>query len=241
MNKRPRERIILVTGASSGLGQALCKALGSEGVNVIALARNEEGLEQTQRMVEKAGGRCLCVPFDLLQFDQYPKLRLGLCQQVPHLDGLVHAAGDLDRCSPMQYVKTAEFRRMLDINLTAPNLLTQYLFPLLVRARSASVIFTACDMADEVQPNWHGYGIAKAGLVHAAELWQLEHPGKELRFNCINPGRMRTRILKRSYPGLVEDTIPEPESVCRAFLYLLSDEARGIRGKYLHASELMRS
>ncbi|MFQ5356340.1 MAG: SDR family NAD(P)-dependent oxidoreductase [Mariprofundaceae bacterium] len=238
MDKQSNKRIIAVSGASSGLGQALCVALGSEGVNIIALARDEAGLEQTQARVEEAGGRCLCLPFDLLDFDQYPAMYQALSEHIPHLDGLVHAAADLKRCAPMQHVKPAEFRRMLDINLAAPNLLTQTLFPFLLRASSSSVIFTACDMAEDAQANWHGYGMAKAGLVHSAALWQLEHPSRDIRFNCLNPGRMRTRILKRAYPGLDENTIPKAETACAAFLYLLSDKSGDIRGKYLNASEL---
>ncbi len=238
MNKRFSNRIILVTGASSGLGRAICIALGHEGANVLALARNEDALADTQAAVESAGGRCLAIPFDLARYAEFPRLFDALKQQVPHLDGLVHAAGELNRCAPMQYVEAAKFRRMLDINLTAPNLLTQAMFPLLERAGQASVIFTTCDMAGQAQPNWHGYGLAKAALVHSAAMWQLEHPGKAIRFNAINPGRMRTETMRRAFPGLDPTTIPEPEAAVEAFLYLLSDATADIRGQHLDISGL---
>ncbi len=240
MNKRFSNRIILVTGASSGLGRAICIALGSEGANVLALARNEDALVDTQATVETAGGRCLAIPFDLARHAEFPRLFDALKQQIPHLDGLVHAAGELNRCAPMQYVEATKFRRMLDINLTAPNLLTQAMFPLLERAEQASVIFTTCDMAEQAQPNWHGYGLAKAALVHSAAMWQLEHPGKAIRFNAINPGRMRTETMRRAFPGLDPMTIPEPEDAVEAFLHLLSDATADIRGCHLNVHELIR-
>lgn len=241
MSKRFVDRIIMVTGASSGLGRGICLALGSEGTNVLALGRNEEALAKTQTEVEKAGGKCMAIPFDLARYGEFPGLFEALKQQVPHLDGIVHAAGELNRCAPMQHVEASKFRRMLDINLTAPNLLTQALFPLLEQAESASVIFTSCDMAEETQPNWHGYGLAKSALVQSAAMWQLEHPKKGIRFNAINPGRMRTELMKRAFPGLDSMTIPEPDGAVPAFLYLLSDAAINIRGSHFNAQELIRT
>ena len=241
MSKRFTDRIIMVTGASSGLGRAICISLGNEGANVLALGRNEDALASTQAEVEKAGGKCLAMPFDLARYGEFPRLFEALKGQVPHLDGIVHAAGELNRCAPMQHIEAMKFRRMLDINLTAPNMLTQALFPLLEQATSASVIFTSCDMAEEAQANWHGYGLAKAALVESAAMWQLEHPQKAIRFNALNPGRMRTELMKRAFPGLDPKTIPEPEVAVEAFLYLLSDAAVDVRGQHLNARELTAS
>ena len=241
MSKRFVDRIIMVTGASSGLGRAISIALGSEGANVLALGRNEDALASTQAEVEKAGGKCLAIPFDLARYGEFPRLFETLKQQVPHLDGIVHAAGELNRCSPMQHVEATKFRRMLDINLTAPNMLTQALFPLLEQAKAASVIFTSCDMAEETQANWHGYGLAKAALVQSAAMWQLEHPQKPIRFNALNPGRMRTELMKRAFPGLDPMTIPEPDGAVEAFLHLLCDASANIRGKHFNAHELIQA
>jgi len=239
MTKRFENKIIMVTGASSGLGRAVAQQLGAEGASVIALGRNEEALARTQERVEEAGGRCLCIPFDLTDFDNYGKLFLALKDQIPHLDGLVHCGGSLDRCAPMQHVKSDAFRSALDVHLTAPNLLTQIMFPLLKRAEAASVIFTTCDMVEKDQPNWHGYGLAKRALGYAAAMWQAEHPSKPMRFNTINPGRMRTPSFERAYPGLPVTSVPVAADIAPAFLQILSDDAKEIRGQLLQASDLL--
>jgi len=241
MSKRFENRIIMVTGASSGLGRAIAQQLGAEGASVIALGRVTEALEVTQSRIEEAGGRCLCIPFDLTDFDNYGKLFLALKDQIPHLDGLVHCAGSLKRCAPMQHVKPETFRGALDIHLTAPNLLTQIMFPLLKRAESASVIFTTCDMIKEDQANWHGYGMAKRALGYAAAMWQAEHPGRAMRFNTINPGRMRTRSFERAFPGLSPATVPVAAEIAPAFLQILSNEAKDVRGELLNASDLLEN
>ncbi len=238
MGNRFNEKIIMITGASDGIGRTVAVALASEGANIIALGRNEEALEATQQRCEEAGGRCLCVPFDLYQFDDYGKLFLALKDQVPHLDGLVHCAGEISRCTPMQYVKSDDFRKMLDIHLAAPNLLTQIMLPLLRRAKAASIIFTSCDMVSEDLPNWQGYGLAKRALAYAAAMWQAEHPDAPYRFNTLNPGKVRTELFRRTYGGMHPKEVPPPSSVTGAYLYLLGDASKTVRGQTLHAREL---
>lgn len=236
---RFQDRIIMITGASSGLGRAVAVQLGAEGASIIALGRNEDELSRTQQMIEDAGGRCLCIPFDLLDFDNYGKLFLALKDQIPHLDGLVHCAGTLDRCTPLQYVKTKDFRNMLDIHLSAPNLLTQIMLPLIRRAENCSVIFTTCDMIHTQEANWHGYGLAKHALGYAAAMWQAEQQDKPFRFNTLNPGKIRTELFKRAYPGILATTVPTAEDIAPAFLTLLSNETRELRGQTLDASDLL--
>jgi len=240
MSETFKDRIIMVTGASDGIGRQVAAALGEAGASVIAIGRNEDGLQQTMERVEELGGRCLCVPFDLTDFDNYGKLFLSLKDQIPHLDGLVHCAAAIDRCVPMQYIKQDVFRASLDINLTAPNMLTQMMLPLLKRADAASIIFTSCDMVDEDQTNWHAYGMAKRALAYAAAMWQNEHIEKPYRFNTLNPGKVRTALFKRTFAGMHPNEVPAVSSVVPAYLYLLSDESKDVRGQSLHARDLIK-
>ncbi len=240
MSEQFKDRIIMITGASNGIGQQVAVALGAAGASVVALGRKEDGLAATQdRIEELGGGQCLCIPFDLLKFDDYGKLFLALKDQIPHLDGLVHCAGYIGRCAPMQYVKTEDFRNMLDIHLTAPNMLTQFMLPLLKRAEAASIIFTSCDMINEDQANWHGYGMSKRALGYAAAMWQAEHVDKPYRFNTLNPGRVRTELFMRTFGGMHPGEVAPASSVVPAYLYLLSNESRALRGQSLQASNLL--
>lgn len=241
MSKRFEQSIIMITGASSGIGRAVAEACGREGANVIALGRDEDALAEVQQNIEGSGGRCLCIPFDLYRFDDYGRLFLALKDQIPHLDGLVHCAGEINRCTPLQYVKAEDFRRMLDIHLAAPNLLTQSMLPLLRRAEAASVIFTTCDMIDRDLPNWHGYGLAKRALGYAAAMWQFEQKDKEIRFNTLNPGKVRTELFRRTYGGMHPKEVPPPEDIAEAYLYLLSDASRNHRGCTLHARDILEA
>jgi len=135
-------------------------------------------------------------------------------------------------------VKVDKFREALDIHLTAPNMLTQIMLPLLRRAESASVVFTSCDMLEEDQNNWHAYGFAKRALGYAASMWQGEHPDKPYRFNTLNPGRVRTDLFLRAFPGLLPGEAPLPKDATDPFLFLLSDASKDLRGQSLHAKDL---
>jgi len=233
------QRIIMVTGASDGLGRALAVALGNEGAAVVALARGEKGLADTQQAIEKMGGRCLCLPFDLVDFDNYGRLFLALKDQIPHLDGLVHCAAELDRCTPLQYVKTEVMRSAIDLHLVAPTLLTQSMYPLLKRADAASTVFLGCSMSRRDQPNWHGYGLAKRALPYAASMWQLEQGDRAMRFNTFDPGRMRTTTFCRAYPGIKPMTIPTADEAVLGLLALLSDCTQSLRGEMLTMIDLL--
>jgi len=234
------QSIIMVSGASAGLGRAVCKAAGGLGANIVALGRDVDALAETQSIVEQAGGRCLCVPFDLLAFDDYDKLFLALKDQIPHLDALIHCAGSLDHCKPMQYVENEDFRAMLDIHLAAPNLLTRSMFPLIRRAQAATVIFTSCDMLSEDEPNWHGYGLAKRALGYAAAMWHAEHPGKPYRFVTVNPGKMRTALFRRAYMGMLPDEVAPPAVAAEAYLRLLTADSEAVNGKSLQLEQVMQ-
>jgi len=239
MSDVEKQAIVMVTGASSGLGRALCIALARQGTNVVALGRDSEALAETQLAVEEEGGRCLCIPFDLLEFDAYGKLFLALKDQIPHLDALIHCAGALNRCTPMQYVKADDFRSMLDIHLAAPNLLTQIMLPLLRRAHTSTVIFTSCDMMHDDLPNWHGYGMAKRALNYAAAMWHAEQPDTPYRFVTLNPGKMRTTLFKRAYGGMHPNEVPPAADAVEGFLRVLAAPGEAVNGRALNLSEAL--
>ena len=118
-------------------------------------------------------------------------------------------------------------------------MLTQIMLPLLKHAESASIIFTSCDMINEDQANWHGYGLSKRALGYAAAMWQAEHADKAYRFNTLNPGRVRTELFMRAFGGMHPGEVPPASSVAPAYLYLLSNESSALRGQSLQASDLM--
>jgi len=152
------------------------------------------------------------------------------------LDGLVHAAALLGDRSPLADYDVPTWCRVLHVNLTAPFILTQVLLPCLRKSAGASVIFASSGVVKRPRPFWGAYAVSKVGLeaVRGMLCEELANIGK-VRFNSVNPGPMRTAMRRAAYPAEDPNTLPAPEAVTGAFLYLLSAESAGVDGRYFDA------
>src|SRR5665213_1758671 len=124
-------RIVLVTGASRGLGRAAAIALGREGAHVICVARTVGGLEETDDAIQKAGGTATLVPLNLKDFAAIDRLGASLFERWKKLDGFLGNAGTLGVLTPLAHLDPKIFQELLDINVTANWRLIRSLDPLL--------------------------------------------------------------------------------------------------------------
>jgi len=232
-------RIILVTGASSGLGRALAIECARAGATVILSGRNNAKLERVYDEIEalKAPQPAIAV-LDLASATaaDYDALERTINAEFGKLDGLVHSAGLLGDRTPLEQYDVPTWCKVMHVNLTAPFILTQVLLPNLRRSADASVIFVSSGVVHNSRPYWGAYAVAKTGLESVRSMWSQELEGEpNIRLNSINPGRMRTAMRAAAYPGEDPNTLPAPAAVTGPFLYLLSAEGRDIRGGYFNA------
>jgi NAD(P)-dependent dehydrogenase (short-subunit alcohol dehydrogenase family) len=120
---------------------------------------------------------------------------------------------------------------VLLVDLTAPFILTRCLLPLLRSSPDASVLFTTSGVGRRGRAYWGAYAVAKAGTEGFAEVLADELENTTVRVNVINPGRTRTRMRARAYPAENPASVPPPESLTTAYLYLLGGASRGVRGQ----------
>jgi NAD(P)-dependent dehydrogenase (short-subunit alcohol dehydrogenase family) len=126
--------------------------------------------------------------------------------------------------------------KVLHVNLTAPFILTQVLLPELRKSADASVIFVSSGVVKQARPYWGAYAVAKNGLESVRGMWAEELEGEaNIRVNSVNPGRMRTAMRAAAYPAEDPNTVPKPETVSGVFVYLLSENGRGIDGQFIDA------
>jgi NAD(P)-dependent dehydrogenase (short-subunit alcohol dehydrogenase family) len=233
------DRVVLITGASSGLGRALAIESARAGASVILSGRNAVKLERVYDEIETMGAPQPAIAMlDLatataVDYDQLAKTIDG---EFGQLDGVVHAAGLLGDRTPLEQYDVPTWCRVLHVNLTAPFILTQVLLPSLRKSPDASVIFVSSGVVKNQRPFWGAYAVAKTGLESVRSMFAQELEGEaNIRVNSVNPGRMRTAMRAAAYPAEDPNTVPTPASVCAAFLYLLSAESRGIDGQYFEA------
>jgi NAD(P)-dependent dehydrogenase (short-subunit alcohol dehydrogenase family) len=232
-------RVILITGAGSGLGRALALECARVGASVILCGRTLAKLERVYDEIESLGKpRPAIAALDLAAATavDYDNLAKTIGSEFGKLDGLVHAAALLGDRTPLEQYDVPTWCRVLHVNLTAPFILTQVLLPQLRMSADASVIFVSSGVVKNQRPFWGAYAVAKSGLESVRSMWSQELEGEpNIRVNSVNPGRMRTAMRAAAYPAEDPNTVPAPVSVSGTFLYLLSAGSRGIDGQYIEA------
>ena len=232
-------RVILITGAGSGLGKALALECARVGASVILCGRTLAKLERVYDEIEGLGKpRPAIAALDLAAATavDYDNLAKTIGSEFGKLDGLVHAAALLGDRTPLEQYDVPTWCRVLHVNLTAPFILTQVLLPQLRMSADASVIFVSSGVVKNQRPFWGAYAVAKSGLESVRSMWSQELEGEpNIRVNSVNPGRMRTAMRAAAYPAEDPNTVPAPASVSGTFLYLLSAGSRGIDGQYIEA------
>lgn len=230
-----RDRVILITGASGGLGGALAVACSTLGATVVLTGRTVKKLEAVYDRIEAAGGtQAAILPMNLMTatWVEYEALATTIEQNFGRLDGIVHAAAHFKGFATLEDLEPREWLDSLQVNLTAPYTLTRVCLPLLRKTPDASVVQVSDDGGRRVRA-FHGiYGIAK----HAAETliaeFALELRNEAgLRFNSFDPGPMRTDFRTKGYAGESAAATPTPESRLARLLWLLGPDSRGVSGQ----------
>lgn len=232
-------RVILITGATGGLGRALSLECARAGASVILAGRNSKKLDKLYDDIEATGApRPAVAVLDLATATavEYDALAEVIEREFGRLDGLVHAAALLGDRSPLEQFDVPTWCKVVHVNLTAPFILTQVLLPALRKSADASVIFVSSGVVKQARPFWGAYAVSKMGLEAVRAMWAEELEREpNIRFNSVNPGRMRTSMRAVAYPAEDPNTVPSPHSVSGAFLYLLSALGRAIDGEFIDA------
>jgi len=228
-------RIILITGASDGIGRALAIHVASLGAQVILHGRNTKKLEAVYDDIEaiKGAARPSIAVLDLASADgdAYAALAKSIEDEFGHLDGLVHNASILGQRLSLEQYDPAEWQQVLHVNLTAAFVLTQQLFPVLRKSEDPSIIFTSSGVGRVGKPFWGAYSVSKFGTESMSQIIAGENAHTNLRSNCINPGPVRTKMRLEAYPAEDRDALAKPEDILASYIYLLGPDSRGVTGE----------
>lgn len=228
-------RVIVVTGAGDGIGQAVALALAKQGATVGLLGRTLRKLERSyDRIVKDGGPKPALLPFNLetAAAPEYDALQAALEREFGRVDGLAHVAGILGTLSPIDHYDVPTWCKVLHVNLTAPFILTQTLLPLLRRSEDACIVFTSSTIARRGRAYWGAYAVSKFGTEGLMQV--LAHESSEttrIRVNSVNPGPVRTSMRLQAFPAEDRSLLPEPAAVVAPFLYLLGPASRDVNGQ----------
>ena len=230
-------RVILVTGANRGIGRAVARDLAHHGATVILHGRDVKALDALYGELRELGPEPAIAALDLetAQGEDYHDLTAQLETRFGKLDGLVHNASILGDRSPVEHYDIGLWQRVMHVNLNAPFILTRCLIPLLRRAGDASVVFTTSGVGNQGRAYWGAYCCSKFATEGLTQTLADELENTSLRVNCVDPGAVRTAMRQAAYPAEDPRTLPTPESLTGAYLYLLGPESRRVNGERIRA------
>jgi NAD(P)-dependent dehydrogenase (short-subunit alcohol dehydrogenase family) len=227
-------RLVLVTGASRGIGRAACLALARAGAHVIAVARSTKALEALDDEIKALGATCTLVPLDLKDGAAIDQLGGAIHARWGRLDALIGNGGVLGTLGPLQTVTPRSFEETLAVNLTANWRLIRSLDPLLRLGHDPRAVFVTSGAAPRPRAFWGPYAASKAGLEAMIACWADENEKSALRINLFDPGPTRTAMRANAMPGEDPATLPAPETVAEALVAMAmpTETRHGVRWRF---------
>lgn len=226
-------RVLLVTGATGGLGSAAAQACARAGATVVLLGRKVPRLNRVYDAVAACGPEPLLYPLDLegATPDDYAEMAARVEGALGRLDGVLHCAAEFRGLTPLLHTDPAAFARALHVNLTAPWWLSQACLPLLAKAPDAALVFAVDDLARVSQAYWGGYGVAQHGLDALIRILHAECANSSVRVCALRPGPMRTALRAKAYVEEDDRLARDPATYAEACVTLLSPAGAAHRGQ----------
>ena len=217
------KRVAVVTGATSGIGYAVCEALARHGISVVQTGRTtHDGLSLASEMSARLGVEIVWHPLDVTISGEVVSLREFLLQRFGRIDILINNAGvHVDRGQLVEESSVDGFVHTIETNLLGPFLLTREVLPLMRRANYGRIVNITSGMGRMVamRAGSVAYRVSKAGLNALTIVTAAETAGTNIKVNCVRPGRVKTNM------GSVYSTISAQEAAAAIVpLALLDDD-----------------
>ena len=216
------DKIVLVTGASRGIGYQAALEAAKRGAHVIAVARTVGGLEELDDEIQQAGSTATLVPLDLRDYDGIDRLGRAIFERWGRLDGLVGNAAILGGLSPVAHFEPKEFDKVMSLNVTANYRLLRSLDLLLRQSEAGRVVFVSSSSSHSARAFWGPYAASKAALEALVKSYAAETAGSsKVRANVFYPGAVRTAMRAQAVPGEDPETLPRPAVVAPKLIDML--------------------
>ncbi len=233
------DKVVLITGASDGIGRAIAKAYAQHGATVVLLSKTIKKLEAVYDEITQMGAPEPAIyPLHLegATVNDYEKMAEIIAEQLGKLDGIVLNAGWLPAYTPLKYYDVEMWSKVLTTNLHANFLILKSCLPLLEKSADAAVLFSS-HAATEAYNG--GYGVAKAGSDALLQIMAEEYADKPfIRVNGIDTGPVRTHLRTYHFPGEDPETLAKPEALVGPYLYFMGADAGRKTGQIIRFERL---
>jgi NAD(P)-dependent dehydrogenase (short-subunit alcohol dehydrogenase family) len=240
MTQDLKDKVVVVTGASRGIGYQAAKEAARRGAHVVAVARTVGGLEDLDDEIQAAGGSTTLVPLDLKDSDGIDRLGAAIFERWGKLDGLISNAAVLGVITPVPHLAPKEFDQAFAVNVTANYRLIRSLDPLLRQSEAGRAVFVSSSSARSARAFWGLYAATKAALEALIKSYAAEVANSPLKVNAFYPGAVRTSMRAKAVPGEDPETLPLPEVIVPKLVDMIAPAFTDTRMVYDFATSELR-
>jgi len=233
-----KDKNIIVTGASGGIGNSIVKRLNDSGANILASGTKLEKLEE----LKSKFNTIKTLKFDISQNEKIEEfIEKASSELGGNLDCIVNNAG-ITQDNLSIRMSLDEWKKVIDINLTSTFLLCKFAIKKMLKNKSGKIINITSVVGHTGNLGQANYTASKAGIVAMSKTLAIEYAKKNININCISPGFIKTAMTDKiddKFKDLILSKIPsarlgEPEDIANAVLFLASEQASYINGETLH-------
>jgi NAD(P)-dependent dehydrogenase (short-subunit alcohol dehydrogenase family) len=236
-----KDKRIVITGASKGLGRALAFKFAEEGARLALCARSADELTRVELELSVRGTPPLVASCDIADFNQVEHFAGLVLEEFETVDVLVNNASQLGPRINIVEWTAATWNRIIDVNVNGLFAVTRAFLPSMLKNGSGSIINVSSSVGKKGRGRWGAYAVSKFAMEGFTQTLADELKNKGIRVNSVNPGAMDTDMRHAAYPEEDRSKLKSPAEVLDVFVYLASDQSRGITGQYFEAQEFQKN
>jgi 3-oxoacyl-[acyl-carrier protein] reductase len=235
-----KNKNIIVTGASGGIGNSIVKKLIDSGANILASGTKIEKLKELQSRFEKIK----IMNFDISKSEKIEEfIEVATKDLGGNLDGIINNAG-ITQDNLAIRMKLDEWERVININLTSTFLMSKFAIKKMLKNKSGKIVNITSVVGHTGNLGQANYTASKAGIIAMSKSLAIEYAKKNINVNCISPGFIKTAMtdkIDENFKEIIISKIPsarlgEPDDIANAVLFLISNQSDYINGETLHVN-----
>jgi NAD(P)-dependent dehydrogenase (short-subunit alcohol dehydrogenase family) len=243
-----KDKVVIITGAGPGMGQAMCRGAAQEGAKVVITARSQDAIEALAAEITSTGGEAIALRCDVASADDCNAVAAATLANWGRIDGLVNSAYYHPDWAPLENQNIDQLLRAFDVNAAGPLRMAQAVLPTMKAQKSGSIVNVSTLATRKANPLEGAYAMSKAALAQMTRQLVTELSGSGVRFNTALMGWMMGAPLESYFASLGADGeaakaqrasevpighIPPDKDCAKAIYFLLSDYASEVTGASL--------